>query len=302
MAARYDVFVIGAGVAGLTAAAEAARRGLSVALAEEAMFGGLIMNVNHLQPGLDGAVPWGSELAADLMEQATDAGAASLFEKVTGLERADDGLAVETAGGEHLARAVVLASGARLRQLGLPGEAEFEQRGVSHCADCDGPLYRGQPVTVVGGGDSALQEALVLAQFCSQVRLVHRGTDFTARPDFVEAVLSNPRIAVNMRTTVEMLRGGAALSSVVLDDLASGERYEVPCAGFFAYVGLEPNIGCLPPSVELAGDHVRVDDRLETSLPGVFAVGAVRAGCGGTIADAAADARRAVAVIAEHLG
>ena len=130
----------------------------------------------------------------------SDLGVTTLFESVTGLERLPDGLIrVTTLNGSHAARCVIVASGARLRKLGVPGEAELENRGVSHCADCDAPMLKGQTVMVVGGGDSALQEALVLTEFCPVVHLVHRGSTFSARAEFVEAVQRAQQIKVHTR-------------------------------------------------------------------------------------------------------
>jgi len=302
MSDRYDVFVIGAGVAGMSAAEQAARRGLKVCLAEESMFGGLAVNVNHLSPAPKDLPNAGSDLAAELMTRVSDLGVTMLFESVTGLARAADGqFEVSLSGGAHLARSVIIASGARLRPLGVPGEAEFENRGVSHCADCDAPMLRGQTVTVVGGGDSALQEALVLAEFCPTVHLVHRGSAFSARPDLVDTLSRTPRITVHLRTVVEALEGADALSGVRLRDLASAQTRVQPCTGFFAYVGLESNTGYLPAAVETNAGAVRVDEQRESTLANVFAVGAVRSGFPGLLTDAMEDARTAVAAICQRL-
>ncbi|MES2999558.1 MAG: FAD-dependent oxidoreductase [Pseudomonadota bacterium] len=298
-----DVFVVGAGMAGLAAAEEAAKRGLSVAIAEEMMFGGLVVNVNHLSPPIEGLSAAGSDLAADAMTRVSDLGATTLFEAVTGCEAGPDGsLQVSTAAGAHAARTVIIATGAKLRSLGVPGEQEFEGRGVSHCADCDAPMFRDETVLVVGGGDSALQESLVLAEFCPTVHLVHRGEAFAARSDFVEAVRKDPRIKVHLRTVVEALEGGKALEAAKLRDTTTGTHQRLACKGFFAYVGLEPNLAAIPASIELQDGAVRVDEALESSTKNVFAIGAVRNGYGGQIADTMADASRAIDAICKRLG
>jgi thioredoxin reductase (NADPH) len=298
----FDVFVIGAGVAGLSAAEQAVRRGWSVCIAEELMFGGLVLNVNHLAPGLPDLPGSGSELCAELMTRLTDLGVEMLFEPVSALEPAADGtLKVTTTSGQHAARSVVVASGAQLRKLGVPGEEEFEHRGVAHCADCDAPLYRGEVAVVVGGGDSALQEALVLAEFCSAVHLVHRGSAFGGRSELADAVRGAQNVQVHLGTAVEAILGEQQVTAVRVRELASGATRELPCKGIFSYVGLEPNTAFLPAAIETEGQAIRVDGRMESTLPGVYAVGAVRAGYAGQLTDAVRDATTAVQAMGERL-
>jgi thioredoxin reductase (NADPH) len=299
MKTTFDVIVIGAGIAGLTAAQDAAQRGLRVCILEELMFGGMVVNINHLDPVPGDLAASGSDAASELMTQASDLGALPVFGQATALDILD-GLSVLAEEGPYRARAVILATGARLRKLGVPGEDEFEHLGVSHCADCDAPLYRGQDVVVVGGGDSALQEALVLAQFCRQVHLVHRGASFSARADYVVRVARSANVHPHMETTVESLRGEASLSGIAVRG-TDGVSSEISCTGFFAYVGLEPNSSIAADKVECdARGCVKVDAELQTSLANVYAIGAVRAGFGGLLSDAQSDARTAVAVIAQR--
>lgn len=298
---NYDAVVIGAGVAGLTAAEDAARRGLRVCLIEELMFGGLVVNVNELLPAMPGFPASGIDLATELMTRVSDLGVASVFATVTGLQM-ESSLCVVTSSGTYDAQSVIVASGARLRKLGIPGEAEFQDRGVSHCADCDAPLYQGQEVVVVGGGDAALQEALVLSEHCARVHLVHRGASFRARPELVEKLRERPNILPSLKTVVEELRGEDALSAIAVRG-ADGASAEIACSGFFAYVGLEPNTDFLPEQLLRAEDgRIRVNDQFETALGKVYAIGAVRAGYGGRLTDAMSDARAAVQAIARRLG
>jgi thioredoxin reductase (NADPH) len=188
-----------------------------------------------------------------------------------------------------------------LRKLGIPGEAEFEGRGVSICADCDGPMYQNEEVIVVGGGDSAFQEALVLAQYCGKVRLVHRGETFRASQHFVAQVKANDKISIVCNAQIEAILGGKMVEKVRVKH-ADGRSEEVPCAGVFAYVGLEPNTEFLPASVERGdGGFVRTDDSFQTTLPGVSAIGAVRSGYKGTLDDALEEAKRVAAALSSRL-
>ena len=303
MSDTVDVFIIGAGMAGLAAAEEAARCGLSVAMAEETMFGGMAVNVNHLSPRIEGMPASGSDFAADATTRVSDLGVDILFEAVIGFAPQADGLLeVAMASGSRRARTVVVASGAKPRALGVPGEQEFENRGVSHCADCDAPMLKGQTVVVVGGGDSALQESLVLAQFCPVVHLVHRGASFTARADFIAAVGKEQRITVHLRTVVDALEGIAGLEAAKLRDLALDTQQTLACKGFFAYVGLVPNLDAVPAAVALQDGAVRVDECMESSAKNVYSIGAARAGYGGQIPDTISDAKCAVTAICTRLG
>lgn len=291
---RADLVVIGAGVAGLAAAALAARHGLTTICAEGQMFGGLVLNIGELHPAPVSRPTQGADLAAGLMEEAEAAGAVYSGDEVHRLTPDGPVFRVETAGENVIARRVVIASGARLRPLGVPGEKEFEHRGVAHCADCDAAFYAGRDVVVVGGGDSALQEALVLARQCKTVLLVHRDAALDARRHFVDAVSRQSNIQVVSRSTVREIRGNADVESVVLQD-DGGFLSDVPCAGVFPYVGLQPNISFLPAGMQCDDrGFLLTNDRRESSLKGAYAIGAVRSGFGGTLDDAFADAQRVV--------
>jgi thioredoxin reductase (NADPH) len=299
----FDVIVIGEGVAGLTAAGELAQVGFKVATMEAQLFGGLVININELDPIPAGSeAAGGAEYASSLVEAAANAGVESINEPVTGLEAMAGGIKVLTDGGSRSAKQVVVASGARLKKLGIPGEAEFEGKGVSQCADCDGPMYQNETVVVVGGGDSALQEAVVLSHYCGQVRLVHRAGSFTGREHFQQAVNAEPKIIKTLNAEVTAVKGGQMVEKVSIKH-ADGKSEDIACAGLFAYVGLEPNADYLPAAIPRdANGFVAANDTLETALPGVWAAGAVRSGCGGLLDDAIADGKKAAASIKARLG
>lgn len=298
---RYDVIVIGEGVSGLTVAGKLAAAGLRVATLEANLFGGLVINVNELDPVPEGRPHSGAELASELMQANAEGGVASIQEPVTSLDASGPIKKVVTASGTYAAPSVVIASGARAKRLGVPGEQEFEGRGVSQCADCDGPMYQNEEVIVVGGGDSALQEALVLAQYCKRVHLVHRGNSFRGSEHFQRSVKANDRISVMWNTTVEAVEGGKMVEKVRVK--REGKTDELPCAGLFAYIGLDPNTDFARSAVKCDADgFITTSDAFETSASGVYAIGAVRSGFGGTLADSIREAEQVAKKLSQQLG
>ena len=297
---NYDVIVVGAGITGLTAAKQAVQSGLRTASIEALMFGGLVVNINELDGETHGS---GTDLASNLMMEISDLGVENLSATVAAIVRDGGHLSVTTDAGTHRARAVIIASGAKLRRLGIPGEAEFEYKGVSQCADCDGPMYKDEEVVVVGGGDSALQEALVLAEFCKSVHLVHRGARFRAHQQLVDAVAANTRIVPVWNSVAEEIAGGKMVEKVRVRNVADKTAREIPCAGFFAYVGLQPNSEVAPAAVTRDADGCLVTDaKMQTVVAGVYAAGAVRAGYGGLLTHAIAEGTAAAQAVRAQLG
>lgn len=298
MTTTYDLIVVGEGFAGLACAAEASRLGLKVASFEAGFFGGLVVNVNELEAFDEAQGLSGMTYAGTLATANKKAGVQSRNAEVSAIRAQAGGFEVVTDSGTHSARFVVVASGARLKKLGVAGEEEFEGRGVSHCADCDAPLFTDQEVVVAGAGDWAVQDALLLARDCSAVHLVHEEAEPTAHAQYLARARAEPRIQFHARQRIEAVLGNdSGMTGVRLRDAQGAER-ELAAMGLFALVGLEPNSAIAPEPVQRdASGHLVVNDELETGVPGLWAIGQVRAGFGGWLKDAIADARLAAARI-----
>lgn len=287
----YDVIIIGSGLAGLTAGLFAARRGLSTLVMEANIPGGHLVSIEKIEdfPGFPDGIA-GYELCPSVQRQAADAGAE--FERAEALSLAQNGRlwCVSTADSQHLAKAVIVATGSSLKSLGIPGEDRLMGRGVSHCASCDGPLYQGQTVGVAGGGDSALQEALALANFAERVLIFHEGREFSAQHSYRQRVLAEAKIAPRFRTVVQEILGGEVVSGVRVRDFASGEVSEIELSGLFVYVGMKPQTEILRGIVRLsATGHVPTDVSMKTERDGLYAAGDIRQGSAGQAISSAGD-------------
>jgi thioredoxin reductase (NADPH) len=296
----YDVIIVGSGLGGLTAGLFAARHGLSTLILEANIPGGHLISIEKIEdfPGFPDSIA-GYDLCPTVQRQAADQGAEFQRAEVQRLEAKDRFWSVVTDEEQHLAKAIIAATGSTLKDLGVPGEKKLLGRGVSHCASCDGPLYDGQVVGVVGGGDSALQEALTLSNFAESVVVFNREDAFSSQHSYLARALSDPKIAPRHRTIVEEVLGDDALSGVRTRDLATDAMSEVELAGLFVYVGMKPNTGFLQTVLQLSETgHVPTDGWMKTARDGLYAVGDIRQDSAAQAIAAAGDG--ATAAIAAH--
>ena len=274
---EFDILIIGGGMAGLTAGIYASRYGLNTAIVEQMMAGAQIINLEKIEnfPGFPQGIA-GYELGPATQEQAMNAGVEVLMDTATNISVDGEYLRVTgDMGGSYRGKAVIMAAGSSLRSLGIPGEEEFEGRGVSHCATCDGPLYMGQTVAVVGGGDSAADEALTLTEYTERVILFVRGDSLDAQQVLQDRIAANPKLEVRYGAEVVEIVGEDTVTGVRVRT-ADGETVE-SLSGLFIYIGLDPNSVSVADLVPLdnAG-HIPVGLSMDTPQPGLFAAGDIR--------------------------
>lgn len=275
---EYDVIIIGSGLAGLTAGLFSARQGLSTLVFESNIPGGHLISIEKIEdfPGFPDGVS-GYEICPNLQRQASDHGAEFQRAEVLRLDAADKLWSIASEEESYRAKAVIVATGSTLKHLGIPGEEKLMGRGVSHCASCDGPLYHDQTVGVVGGGDSALQEALTLTNYAANVLLLHRDEAFSAQQTYRQRVVENAKIMPRYRTVIEEVLGDEVITGVRVRNLKTDEISQVELAGLFVYVGLQPNTGLLRDVVKLSDSgHVPTDSWMKTTRDGLYAVGDIR--------------------------
>jgi thioredoxin reductase (NADPH) len=286
----YDVAIAGSGIAGLTAALTSARLGWRTVVIGGELLGGSLLSIAQIDgfPGFPEGIA-GYDLCPMVQEQAATAGAEFTSATLDALEERGGAWTLTTSEGEYAARAVILATGARLRELDVPGAARLRGKGVSHCASCDAPFMRDKPVAVVGGGDSAAQEALTLAECAARVVMLHRGDALVAQDTYRARITAQAKIELQSHTTVEEIVGDPTVSAIRYRD-ESGQTTELAVAGVFAYVGLAPNTACVNGLLEFDSEgRIPVDTELQTRHAGLYAAGAVRSGWGGRAAVSAGD-------------
>lgn len=303
MATECDVAIAGGGVAGLTAAVTAARLGRKTLVLTGDVPGGQLMSIEKIEgyPGFPEGVP-GYDLCPMLQDQAAAAGAEFMM---TGMERLDaqDGQWRLTTGeGDILARAVLVATGSSLKKLDVPGEQRLTGNGVSQCASCDAPLLRDRIVVVVGGGDSAMQEALTLAAFAARIIILHRGDALTGQTCYRDRVTAHRKIDIRFDTAVTAILGEAKVTGLRTRQLRDGAVAELEVAAIFAYVGLQPNSAVLQDRLSLDPDgKIPTDGRMRSELIGVCAAGTVRGQSPCRAVSAAGDGASAAVTLDRYL-
>jgi len=275
----YDVVIIGGGPAGLTAGLYASRARLKVLLLEGMIVGGQMMTTDIVEnyPGFPQGIS-GAELTTIMEEQAKRFGLMTEMGEVIGLEVVGDKKLVKALERDYQAEAIIICTGTEYRKLGIPGEAGFTGRGVSYCATCDGAFFKDSKIVVVGGGDSALTEALFLTKFAKEITIIHRRDALRATKIYQERAFANPKINFLWNSVVEEIKGNQTVESILVKNVISGEITEVPAEGVFMFIGIEPKTAFLKGVVEMdESGYIAVDEsNLQTSVKGIFAAGDAR--------------------------
>ena len=299
-----DVIIIGAGPAGLSAAIYVQRAGKSALVLEAMTYGGQIINTPEVEnyPGIQKIS--GFDFATALYEQAVSLGAELVFDRAEKIEKKEELLQVTTAGGSvYEAKAVILATGAKNRKLGIEREQELTGRGVSYCATCDGAFYKGKPVAVNGGGNTALEDAMFLSNYCSRVYVIHRREGFRGEPQALEALRAKDNVEFVLNATVTGLLGEPKLTGVKVTDKLTGETRVLEVEGLFVAIGQEPenhgfeNVVALDPL-----GYISAGEDCTTGTPGVFTAGDCRTKAVRQLTTAASDGAVAALAACSYIG
>lgn len=298
----YDVIILGAGPAGLTTGLYTGRAKLKTLILESSNIGGNAAWIDQLDnyPGFPQGVS-GAELMDNFYKQAERFDVETRFEEVTNLESLPEGKKVTTTEGEYLARAVVITLGAKRRELQVPGEIEFKGSGVSYCATCDAAFFAGYPVAVVGGGDSAVKEALFLSDIASKVYLIHRREGFRANQTAVDKMLANDKIELKLNKVVTRIEGDGIMRRVILQDVHTQAEEILDIEGLFVSIGLVAAADFLEGLLDTKDGYIITNEEMETSVEGIFAAGDIRVKQGRQVATAVGDGAQAGIAVSAYL-
>ncbi|NRS52107.1 thioredoxin-disulfide reductase [Brevibacillus sp. HB2.2] len=273
----YDVIIAGAGPAGMTAAVYTSRANMSTLMLERGIPGGQMANTEDIEnyPGFTSIL--GPDLSTKMFEHAQQFGAEYAYGEIKEIRDEEPYKRVITGDKEYLTKSVIVATGAEHRLLGVQGEKELSGRGVSYCAVCDGAFFRNKELVVVGGGDSAVEEAVFLTRFASKVTIVHRRDQFRAQKILQKRAFDNEKIEVIWDTELKEIRGEGKVQAVLLQNAKTGEQREYPADGVFIYVGMDPLTASVRPlGITNDAGYVLTDEKMNTKVKGVFAAGDVR--------------------------
>lgn len=292
----YDVIIVGAGPAGLAAGSYAGRARLSTLIIERQKDGGQIVITDEIENypgGIEGET--GPSLIDRMVKQAEHFGAEKVYDTIVDVELEGEIKHLKGKNAEYYAKSVILAPGAHPRPIGCPGERELTGKGVSYCATCDGAFFEDLDIYVVGGGDSAVEEALYLTKFGRKVTIIHRRDELRAAKSIQEKAFANPKMAFMWDSVVEELKGDGILESMVVKNVKTGELTEIVADeedgtfGVFCFIGFVPNSEVLEGKVAMEHGYILTDDDMHTNIPGVFAAGDVRKKSLRQVVTAAAD-------------
>jgi thioredoxin reductase (NADPH) len=275
---RYDVIIIGAGPAGLSAAIYSARGGLKTAIFEKAMVGGQINVTDEVEnyPGFEEPLS-GFDLTNKMRMQAERFGTIFIDEEIIALGMEGLCKVIETSEGKYRAKSVIICTGAHPRRLNVPGEERLTGRGVSYCATCDGALYRDKVVAVIGGGDSAIEEGIFLTRFAKKVIVIHRRDELRAQKIIQERAFRNPKMEFIWHTVVQEIHGEGKVQKLEVVNRQTKEISMIDVDGIFIYVGILPNNELLESRIELdSAGFVLTDEYMHTNVPGIYAAGDIR--------------------------
>lgn len=296
----YDIVIVGGGPGGLTAGLYSARANRKTVLLEKLLPGGQIANTAEVEdyPGFD--LISGSELAMRMAEHAKKFGLEIISDEVAQIYSEGIHKMVVSAGGDiYRAKAVIIATGGSPNRLNVPGENQFAGKGVSYCAICDGAFFKNQVIAVVGGGDAAVEEGMFLTKFGSKVYLIHRRSELRAQKIIQERAFKNPKMEFIWDSVVESINGDTKVKSLTLRNVKTGEKSDLEVGAIFVFVGFVPNSNLTrEPLAKDSGGYIITNERMETSIKGIYAVGDVRAQLVRQITNAVGDGTTA-AVAAE---
>ena len=299
----YDIIIIGAGTAGLSAAIYGVRAGKSVLILEAESYGGQIINTPEIEnyPAIKHIS--GYDFATNLYEQAIELGAEIKIEKVLEIKSEDHGKKVITDSNQYEAKSIILATGAKSRTLGLEREKELVGRGISYCATCDGGFFKGKEVAINGGGSTALEEALYLSSFCAKVYLIHRRDSFRGEDRLLHSLQEKQNVEFVLNSSIKELIADNKIKGIIVKNIETGKELTIPISGLFIAIGQIPENGIFANLINLdKGGYISATEDCKTNIEGIFVAGDTRTKRIRQLTTAAADGAVAALAASEYIG